>query len=382
MEFFTLLFYNIDVMYMKKRVLISYLSYSKLSLNTAYNLYDLLDKNKYDIHLLDISNYFNNKINIFNNYLFKDYKISLLNGLLYKVMNNKIVSKQYYKYSIKCFDSTNLRDYFKKIKPELIICTHYSASYISAYYNKSKLINSKIVNFVTDYTMHESWTINSKEIDKYVVQNDIVKNEFIKKGINPKDIYSYNINTNLDSVEDKNTILKKYSLKKDKKNYLFFADIDMGYEYFKTVCKKNYDINLIVSTGNNKELKSKCEEFIYNNNIKNTLVLGFSKDIYAFINISDIVISKPGSSIINEALLMGKPVIMTNPQNSSEVFNMKYILKNHFGLKARTPISLRRKVKLLNTYSFILNSMKNKIKKQISSNEGSIDLLIESILKE
>ena len=115
MEFFTILFYNIDVMYMKKRVLISYLSYSKLSLNTAYNLYDLLDKNKYDIHLLDISNYFNNKINIFNNYLFKDYKISLLNGLLYKVMNNKIVSKQYYKYSIKCFDSTNLRDYFKKI---------------------------------------------------------------------------------------------------------------------------------------------------------------------------------------------------------------------------------------------------------------------------
>ena len=78
----------------------------------------------------------------------------------------------------------------------------------------------------------------------------------------------------------------------------------------------------------------------------------------------------------------GKPVLMTNPQNSSEVFNMKYILKNHFGLKARTPISLRRKVKLLNTYSFILNSMKNKIKKQISSNEGSIDLLIESILKE
>ena len=56
MEFFTILFYNIDVMYMKKRVLISYLSYSKLSLNTAYNLYDLLDKNKYDIHLLDISN--------------------------------------------------------------------------------------------------------------------------------------------------------------------------------------------------------------------------------------------------------------------------------------------------------------------------------------
>ena len=69
MEFFTILFYNIDVMYMKKRVLISYLSYSKLSLNTAYNLYDLLDKNKYDIHLLDISNYFNNKINIFNIYL-------------------------------------------------------------------------------------------------------------------------------------------------------------------------------------------------------------------------------------------------------------------------------------------------------------------------
>ena len=84
--------------------------------------------------------------------------------------------------------------------------------------------------------MHESWTINSKEIDKYVVQNDIVKNEFIKKGINPKDIYSYNINTNLDSVEDKNTILKKYSLKKDKKNYKKHYRIEKMHNILKILC--------------------------------------------------------------------------------------------------------------------------------------------------
>ena len=56
---------------MKKKILISYVSYSNTSKSVAYNIYDKLDKNKYIVSLIDLSEY-GSKINMFSNFLFKN----------------------------------------------------------------------------------------------------------------------------------------------------------------------------------------------------------------------------------------------------------------------------------------------------------------------
>ena len=40
---------------MKKKILISYVSYSNTSKSVAYNIYDKLDKKKYIVSLIDLS---------------------------------------------------------------------------------------------------------------------------------------------------------------------------------------------------------------------------------------------------------------------------------------------------------------------------------------
>ena len=49
---------------MKKKILISYVSYSNTSKSVAYNIYDKLDKKKYIVSLIDLSEY-GSKINMF-----------------------------------------------------------------------------------------------------------------------------------------------------------------------------------------------------------------------------------------------------------------------------------------------------------------------------
>ena len=365
---------------MKKKILISYVSYSNTSKCVAYNIYDKLDKKKYIVSLIDLSEY-GSKINMFSNFLFKN-NLELLSGLFLKLVNNKLMAISYEKQSIKCFDSEELRSIFSTYNPDLVLTTHYCASYIVTYYNRLRITNTKIISIVTDYTAHTSWIMNSKEIDKYVVSNEILKSDFIKKGVDTSTIYPYGLPSNLSaSTDDYETILKKYSLKNDKPIYLFFIDIERGFEYFKTIIKKDLPVYYILATSKNISLKVKCEEYIYKNDIKNVLVLGYTKDITNLISVSDVIISKPGSSTINECILMGKPLILTSPSNSSEVFNMKYILKNHFGMKATTPTSLKRKISLCLNYPFIINSYRNKLKKisSVSSTEKICKLIYDTI---
>ena len=91
---------------MKKKILISYVSYSNTSKSVAYNIYDKLDKKKYIVSLIDLSEY-GSKINMFSNFLFKN-NLELLSGLFLKLVNNKLMAISYKKQSIKCFDSEEL----------------------------------------------------------------------------------------------------------------------------------------------------------------------------------------------------------------------------------------------------------------------------------
>lgn len=363
---------------MKKKVIISYTTYSSSSETAALYISDILDKHNYEVKLLNITEY-STKLAKLSNTLFKDTSLEFLNGLLFGLINNRYASNRNEKYAFHAFDTDLLRKIFKSFNPDLVVSTHFYSSYIATYYNKINIINSKVITLITDYTNHQFWLANKDEVDAYIVHNDIIKNELIKKKVNPKKIYSYGIPLREEKIlNKKEDTLKNYSLSGKKPIYLFLAN-DNSYEHIKLLIKKKFNIDIILICGKNNELKNKCEEFVHNHNIKNTLVLGHAKDIYNLINISTMVITKPGSAAINDLSQMQKPVILLSPQNSLESFNKRYMKKNHMALVTTTPRSLVRKIKLSLNYPFIIRAMKNKIIKhsEIDSTSKILDLIKE-----
>lgn len=372
---------------MKKKVLIGYASYGSGHKSVAQYIKNYIeDKNKYEVKIIDLSNYANGfgklGVKLFNH----ANKNEFLYSFVYGIVNNKLLSKGNEKYCIKSFDNDTLRREFQDFNPDIVIATHYYVSYISSYYNSLKLINSKIMTVLTDFSHHEWWTSNHEKVDYYIVANDIVKSELIEHNVNEKKIYSFGIPVNRNStlqIEEKDIVLKRYNLNGEKPVYLFFAGGSDGYDhvfsYFKALVNKKFPIDIIFICGKNKHLKAMCENYMLKNNIKNVVILGFSKDIFNLLNISNMVITKPGGSTLNECLEMKKPVILIPGVGGQEVYNARYMFRNHYAFKARGARSLVRKVKLSLSYPFIVNSMKNRLNKL--SKRDSCKLIYELINK-
>lgn len=353
---------------MKKRVLIGYAECGSGHKSASEYIKKYFDEfNKYEVMVINLSDYYEYASKMGSKFIKHTIKSEFLYNIFYGLFNNKLASKGNYKLCIKSFDSKELRDDISRFNPDIVISTHFYFSYMTAFYNKEKVINSKIITVITDLLHHDWWTINHKDIDYFVVSNDIVKNKLSKSNIPDDKILSYGVPIHMESLinlDDKDFVLKKYSLTGNKPIYLFFSDgSDISLEYLKTILKKKLLIDIIFITGKNKSLKLRCENYLIKYNIKNVLVLGQTKDVYNLINISNLVITKPTLNTLNDCMFMKKPCILLPGVSVQDNYNSKYMTKNHYAVKVRGPKGLARKIKISLTYPFIVKSMINKLNK-------------------
>ncbi len=353
---------------MKKRVLIGYAECGSGHKSASEYIKKYFDEfNKYEVMVINLSDYYEYASKMGSKFIKHTIKSEFLYNIFYGLFNNKLASKGNYKLCIKSFDSKELRDDISRFNPDIVISTHFYFSYMTAFYNKEKVINSKIITVITDLLHHDWWTINHKDIDYFVVSNDIVKNKLSKSNIPDDKILSYGVPIHMESLinlDDKDFVLKKYSLTGNKPIYLFFSDgSDISLEYLKTILKKKLLIDIIFITGKNKSLKLRCENYLIKYNIKNVLVLGQTKDVYNLINISNLVITKPTLNTLNDCMFMKKPCILLPGVSVQDNYNSKYMTKNHYAVKVRGPKGLARKIKISLTYPFIIKSMINKLNK-------------------
>ncbi len=371
---------------MRKKILIGYTEYAIGDKSAALCIKKYFDeKDEFEVMLVNLSLYSKYSTHFYNNIFNFINKHERLSKFVYGLADNKVIGKLNRRFSIKSCDNSKLRDLLINFNPDLIIATHFYVSYIAGFYNSLGIIDCKIMTVITNFSHHEWWTVNKDEIDYYVVANEMVKEDLIQNKIDENKIFTFGIPIDknlISNLQDRDFILKKYSIKDDKPIYLFFAGGSVGYDYvfdyFKAVVKKRYPINLIFICGNNKNLKAKCEDYLLKNDIRNVIVLGFTKDVFNIMSISDLVITKPGVNTLNECIEMKKPCILIPGIKAQENYNAKFMTKKHYAIKVRGANYLAYKVKLSLEYPFIINSMKNKL--SMNNERDSCKKIYELIL--
>lgn len=330
---------------MKKNIIIGYTNSKSEEKRVAFELFNYYSNSKdFYVEVIDFSSCFDVNTN------FKKL-----------MLKKKIFSKT----SLKLSDS-NIKNYLRDFNPDLVISTNYYIDYLISYYNNINLIKTKVISILCEISL-DHFNANLSNADYYIVNNKVMKNKLLKKNIsNRKIIVAGTPTFSLDNlnIEEKGLTLKKYSLETDKPIYLMIANgHDYIYEYFKALVKKNFEINIIFISGKNKSLMTKCEEYVFENNIKNVLVLGYIKEIYNLFNISDVIITKPGTSTLIECMNFKKPSILLPGISIEERKNLKFMVKNHLSFKATTSLDLVKKVRISLNYKFITNSIQNRLKK-------------------
>lgn len=369
---------------MKKKILITYAPYGSGHKSMAQNIYNYFsDFSDYEVNLLDIAKY----SNFLGRFTIKAFDLIIKKrfyktfNFIYDVANNKIACLNQMKNMKRLFDNDNLRREIVDFNPDMVISTHFAGSNIIEYYNKLGLTKAKTMTVVTDFVTHNFWYKDHDIVDAYIVANDIVKNVMIKRGVEASKIHAFGLpfdRKKMDNVCPKEEIYLKYNIDATKKTYLFFGGGEAGslanYDYFKSLIKKKYPINLVFISGKNKELEEKCRRYILENHVKNVTVVGFISDVYSLLNVADIVITKPGGATLTECIDMRVPMILIPGNGGPEKYNAKYIANKKFGAKVITAWGMNKWVgKTINNPN-IINKWQSNLAKN-SKNESTRKIL-------
>ena len=340
---------------MGKKVLIIYAPYGSGHKSIAEKIENyFIENSDLEIKVLDVAKYSNilgkASIKLFD--IVTKYSFHKTFSFIYDIADNKLASLSQMKLVKKLFDNERLRKEIVGFNPDLTISTHFFGGNIISYYNKIGLTNSLIMTVITDYASHSYWRKDHQSQDAFIVANEIMKNVMIKKGIDGKKIYPFGLPFDRQKMEmraSREETIFRYGLDKAKKTYLFFGGGAMGsmgsLDYLKALAWQNYPINIVFISGKNQKLEEKARRYVMKRKASNIKILGFTKDVYSLLNVSDLVISKPGGATLTECIDMRVPLILIPGNGGPEKYNAKYICRKKYGCKVLSAWGLARAVK-------------------------------------
>lgn len=372
---------------MKKKILVLYAEYGSGHKSIAEYVakYIIGHNQKCEVMLLNLTTFatFPGKVGLNVMKFVGKYRPEKIFDFCYSVSDHRVVAKGSKMFGVKSFDNKYARKVITDFNPDITISTQFYCSNVISYYNKKGLINSKLITIITDYHSHEVWTINHKEEDGFIVGNEIIKKELIKRGVPKKKIYSFGLPLiNKKNIGNKMFIKSKYGIKNNRKVILFFGGSSTGsmyyFNYLKVLAKIRLDINLIFVSGNNERLRKKSEELVKKEKLINWTILGYTTDVFNLYRISDLVITKPGGATVTECLEFKCPMLLVPGVGGQEKHNAKFIEKKKYGIYVKNRYRFKKVINQILNNDKLLNTFNEKLDKQ---DENKSLELINSLIK-
>lgn len=223
----------------------------------------------------------------------------------------------------------------KRFRPSIIVCTQAIPCGIVASLKKRKKIDIPLVAIMTDFAAHIYWIY--KEVDIYFVAAEDMKAKLIKHGISEEKIKVTGIPIDhhfIDSI-DKKEIFKKEKLS-DKVKTILLMGGSKGFGRLEEIVLNLTEIRsfcqIIAIAGNNIKLKKRLEK-IARKGKKPIKVYGYVDNLNELMEISDLIITKPGGLTSSEVLAKGLPMIIVNPIPGQEEGNSRFLVQNEAAVR-------------------------------------------------
>ena len=373
------------------KILIFYASYGGGHLNAAKSIHDCL-KNDYkdkniDVELIDCMKYVNKALEKMTTKAYNEMakKMPWAWGRIYSDSQRgplaHITSRSNKIMAIKLLRL--LRDK----QPDLIISTHPFGSQMCSYLKRKGKISAKIATIMTDFAPHDQWLVGSDDTDYYFVAHENMKKYLLRKGIPNTKVFATGIplSSKFLITFDKEKIFKKLNLKPDKKTILFFGGGEFGLgktrtvEIFEGFVKYCTDMQIIAISGKNEKMKMAFEKIVSEYQRKgNVLVFEYTSQVPEFMNISDLVVTKPGGLTTTESLASHLPMVIINPIPGQEEKNAKFLVKNGIAIWIKKEDNVIEVLENLFSHPETLETMKENTKKlaKLHSTKDICDILL------
>ncbi len=353
----------------------------------AHALKETFEKENIQVDILDTLKFVNPTM---DKIISKGYEKSAIYtpkayGRLYKYSDLNIAKKELNKNLLLEYMVRKLKKFFKQNSYDFIIGTHPFPLMAVSKLKEKNILKTPVMSILTDYTIHSTWVC--KNIDYYITGDEFVKSLLIREGIDSDDIHPFGIPVESKFLEtkDKKEVLDELGLFDDKLTVLLMGgSFGAGnvLDEFNKLLDVDYDIQIIAVAGRNKSLKDKLQK-AYENSFtdKKVLIYGFTKNINNLMNISDILVTKPGGLTTTEALLMEIPLIIPYFIPGQEGENLDFLLNNGLALKTTKKYDLKILVEVLIENPHRLKRIKENMNyiKKLDSSENIYKLYTDYI---
>lgn len=270
-------------------------------------------------------------------------------GSLYKSTNRDKSKTTYFFCNIFC---KYLMPLVNEFQPDIIISTHPFATEMISLLKEDGRITVPLICIMTDYAPHRAWI--HPYVDSYIVSNEGMVDAMAKMGAPRERVHPYGIPVDESFYEKMNRseVLKQMGLSPDKPTILIMAGsfgVSNILRIYNNIVKVELDFQIIVITGKNERLYEAFNKLIVRNSrqkplrnvsvklkpkpSKPTKLLFFTNEVHKYMQISDLIITKPGGLTVSEALACNLPMAIFDAIPGQESENADFLIDNNMAVK-------------------------------------------------
>ncbi len=235
------------------------------------------------------------------------------------------------------FNTGKLKPLLDEFAPNVVVCTQAFPCGMVADYKRSYGLAVPLVGVLTDYAPHSYWIYNN--VDKYIVPSKETGKKLEGNGIEAQKIIPFGIPIESKfscQVKDGVAIKRELGLDPDKPCVLVMGGTQgLGpiKDMVRSLDRAALDIQLVIICGTNKRLYRHFKRGRFR---KKVVVLPYASNIEELMQISDLIITKPGGITTAEALAKGLPMLIVHPLPGQEAMNTRFLLNEGVAVKAES----------------------------------------------
>ena len=352
-----------------KKILIFYASFGGGHLSAAKSIENYLTKNykEIDVELIDCMKYVNKAIEKISTTAYKEMakKMPWAWGKIYSSSQKGPLA--HISSKANSFMAIRLLKLLREKNPDIVISTHPFGSQMCSYLKRKKKVDFKIATIMTDFKSHDQWLVGSDYTDYFFVSNTDMQKELKQKNIDENKIIVTGIPVREEFLmqHNKEVILKELNFSNNKKTVILFGGGEFGLgkemtlNVLECLLNKCKNTQIIAISGKNESMKTKFENLVKKySREQDVRIFEFTDKVAEYMNIANLVITKPGGLTISESLVSHLPMVLINPIPGQEEENAEFLENKKVAKWIKKDDDINFILNILVNDDTILNNMK------------------------
>jgi processive 1,2-diacylglycerol beta-glucosyltransferase len=250
--------------------------------------------------------------------------------------NPKVIkASEKLKCSIHKSSHKKLKPLIDEFKPDVVICTQAFPCGMVADYKKANKLPFKVIGVLTDYAPHLYWL--HEGVDYYVVPAEDAKERYLKEGIKEEQLKVFGIPIRHKFAEkvDRHDIAQKLGLDLNVPTVLVMGGgqgLGPMKAAVKSLVRLDRHLQMIVIAGTNVKLLHWLKK-IQRRSKKKMLFYDYANNVDELMEVSSLIVSKPGGMTTSECLVKGLPMVIIDPIPGQEERNSQFLVKHGIAIR-------------------------------------------------